>query len=225
MKNKYLVFISIFFGFLTSLVLFFGISFLIPKKELLKENGIKSSNIFYAKLIKTGEKAEILKEKKEVADFNDFFIKNEEPEVLKEDLPDFTIDRETAKNDQDELLDVYEKVSFEEVKEKILDKESTEAAFDYEKVDEKPFIIKSVRPLFPFRAKRRGIKRAGIVLKFVVNKKGMPVKIEVVSATHPNIFDESAVKALKQWRFSAGAINGKKVETIMFLPVKYELKN
>lgn len=222
---------SLGFGILISLFIFFMIGLLIPETSRKDYTLKKESTLFFAKI----------KKEEKITD---------EPNTKKRDIPeinqidlgfkadsDFKVKRNNKIKDfepkekiiDDDFKDLFEKKELDKKRylpfQKEVSKKNIKTAFDYSEVNEKPYIIKSIKPDFPFRAKRRGIKHGKIVLKFMVDKDGIPKKIEVVSSSHEDIFNESAIKALNEWRFYPGIMNGKKVNTILFLPVKYELKD
>ena len=65
-------------------------------------------------------------------------------------------------------------------------------------------ILKTVSPDYPSRAERRGIE-GYVKLRFTLSGGGKPVNIEVEDAQPTDLFDKSAIKALRQWQFDVDA--------------------
>ena len=97
--------------------------------------------------------------------------------------------------------------------------------FDLSQVDKAPRAIRRVPPLYPYRAAIRGI-RAKVMIKCLVDKKGMPQKI-VAAECDPedalDVFGPPAVAAVKKWRFSPGEIGGDPVPTRVAFNIIFEL--
>lgn len=89
-------------------------------------------------------------------------------------------------------------------------------AFDVE-----PAITTRVSPAYPKEALTRGLE--GMVwLKVFISEKGLPEKIEVVKSTD-RLFEQSAIDAARQFRFTAGQIKGKPVAGWVSIPFKFKL--
>jgi TonB family protein len=85
-----------------------------------------------------------------------------------------------------------------------------------------PRIVKAVRPVYPSTmglANQEGI----VVLRFVVDTKGVVKDPEIVSSSHP-AFTESALQAIQRFRFEPGVKNGSAVNTRMQMPIHFQLK-
>lgn len=95
-------------------------------------------------------------------------------------------------------------------------------AFTLSEVDQPPRIIRKIDPLYPFAAKRKNIQ-GSVTLKFIVTKDGKVVDPSVVKGEPPEIFDNSALKAIARWRFKPAIKDGKPVDVIIIAPLKFEL--
>lgn len=86
----------------------------------------------------------------------------------------------------------------------------------------KPQILSRVDPHYPdllVKMKMRGTA----TVECIVDREGKVESVRTVSATHP-LFAESASRAVQQWRFRPGRMNGRTVKTIFNLTVTFELK-
>ena len=70
--------------------------------------------------------------------------------------------------------------------------------------------IKTVNPVYPEAARKRGVE-GWVELAFTVQPNGSVDDVEVRNASPAEIFDEAAVRAIRQWRFEPVTRNGEKV--------------
>jgi protein TonB len=82
--------------------------------------------------------------------------------------------------------------------------------------------VHKVNPTYPFRAKRRGIE-GKVVVRFLVDKQGRVSEFSVVQAEPEDVFEESALKAVKEWQFEPGMKDKKPVSTWVQVPIRFEL--
>ena len=100
-----------------------------------------------------------------------------------------------------------------------------EFGFDVSQVDKPPRYLRRVPPVYPFSAKRKGL-RGWVMIKCLVDKNGMPTKIAAVKADPPDVLDDFGpicVKAVEKWRFYPGEIGGDPVPTRVAFRVQFEL--
>lgn len=84
-----------------------------------------------------------------------------------------------------------------------------------------PRIVRQVLPEYPpmgIRMRREG----SVVISCVVGKDGAPRNLTVVRSSH-SMFEESALEALSQYRFSPGRLNGEPVNTRFNLTIHFSL--
>ncbi len=97
--------------------------------------------------------------------------------------------------------------------------------FEPDQLDKEPRIIRKVPPIYPFTAKKQGIK-AKVKMRCLVDKDGMPQKI-VAAECDPedalDLFGPPSVEAVKKWRFSPGEIRGDPVPTRVVFNLFFEL--
>jgi protein TonB len=102
--------------------------------------------------------------------------------------------------------------------------EDTELIFQLEEVQQAPVVIKKVNPIYPFKAKDRGVE-GEVVLFFVVGSDGAVQEdtIEISEAKPGVVFNEAAVNAVKQWRFEPGRMNKQPVAVLMTVTLVFNL--
>lgn len=94
--------------------------------------------------------------------------------------------------------------------------------FDAKAVDTPPTPLSKVEPEFPLEARRMGIT-GRVILKFLVRADGRVSRVSVIEANPGGIFEESALEAIKKWRFRPGHYQGDAVATWVELPIHFRL--
>jgi protein TonB len=85
-----------------------------------------------------------------------------------------------------------------------------------------PVLVEEVKPQYPMAARKAGIEGTS-QLKIQVLPDGSVGETQLVKSTGDPSLDESAQKAVKQWKFKPGRLGGKPVPVWMTLSVKFEL--
>jgi protein TonB len=86
-----------------------------------------------------------------------------------------------------------------------------------------PSLIENPKPPYPMIARRR--KMEGVVLLRVeVLADGGVGEIEVKRSSGYNILDETALRAVKKWRFLPATLNGISVKVWASIPIRFELE-
>lgn len=100
----------------------------------------------------------------------------------------------------------------------------TDFVFQLEDVHQAPVVLKRVTPLYPFKAKDRGIE-GSVTLYFVINPDGRvrTETIEVMEADPVGIFEDSAIHAVEKWLFEPGKRDGTPVPVLMTVTVVFNL--
>lgn len=81
-------------------------------------------------------------------------------------------------------------------------------------------VLHRVEPAYPHSA--AAIRLGGtIVLQCVVDKSGNVRDAQVVTSSHP-AFNDPALAALRQWRFTPGVFRGRPVDTYFELTIRFE---
>jgi protein TonB len=97
-----------------------------------------------------------------------------------------------------------------------------QAGFSLDQVDSHPRLTGKVNPTYPFQAKRRGIE-GKVILRFLVDKKGQVSQVSVKHAQPEGTFEQSAIKAVRQWQFEPAKKDGRFVATWVEVPIRFEL--
>lgn len=88
-------------------------------------------------------------------------------------------------------------------------------------VTRKPQVYYMVDPIYPESLLLVGTEGEALV-EFTVDASGAVVNAKPVRAPHP-LLGESAVAAVRQWRFRAGLKDGKPISSTMQVPVRFKL--
>ena len=97
--------------------------------------------------------------------------------------------------------------------------------FSLSQVDKAPRPIRTISPVYPFSAKRRGIK-ARVKVRGLVDKEGNPQRVRAAECDPEDaldIFGPPAVAAFKKWRFAPGEIGGDPVPTRVAINLYFEI--
>jgi len=82
---------------------------------------------------------------------------------------------------------------------------------------------KSPALTYPPLARRRGLE-GKVILKVLVSKEGHPLEVTLEESSGHSILDKSALKAVRDWVFKPGKLNGQPVKMWVQVPVVYRLK-
>jgi protein TonB len=83
-----------------------------------------------------------------------------------------------------------------------VDRVEPEAAFEATQVDVKPEVLRRVPPEYPEHARARGIEDV-VIVRVLVSAAGAPAGVRLLrGARNDSAFDEAALAAVRQWRFS-----------------------
>ena len=77
-----------------------------------------------------------------------------------------------------------------------------------------------MNPVYPEAARKRGVE-GWVELAFTVTPGGAVDDIQVRNASPAEIFDDAAVRAIKQWRFEPIVRNGEKVSQRAMVRLKF----
>ncbi len=92
---------------------------------------------------------------------------------------------------------------------------------DMKAVDVEPKLVKAGAPVYPKEAAKAG--QEGMVwVKVWVNTKGEPKDVEVLKTENP-VFNQAALDAAKEYRFTPAEIKGKPVSVWVTIPFKFRL--
>lgn len=88
-------------------------------------------------------------------------------------------------------------------------------------VDVHPRALREVVPVYPADADRRRLS-GKLRLQLKLQADGRVSDVEILSATPPGIFDESALQAFREARFSPAQKNGRPVRALVQIEVVYD---
>jgi TonB family protein len=82
-------------------------------------------------------------------------------------------------------------------------------------------LIHKVQPVYPTPAKAAGVQ-GKVLLDTVISADGIPQEIRVISSPSDDL-TQSALEAVRQWRYSPPLLNGQPVEVVTEVMVNYTL--
>lgn len=94
--------------------------------------------------------------------------------------------------------------------------------FELDDVDTAPSLAHRIQPLYPPRARQRGIT-GRVHVTFVVNPEGHTQDILIVNAKPKGVFDRSVIRAVSSWRFRPGLAGGSNVPVRMETDIVFSL--
>ena len=97
-----------------------------------------------------------------------------------------------------------------------------DGVYSLKEVDGKPKSIKSARPKYPEYAKKMRIE-GSVRLSFILDEKGIVQDVKIIKATPENTFENAALTAVKNWRFTPATKDGKAVKVKMVITLNFRL--
>jgi TonB family protein len=88
--------------------------------------------------------------------------------------------------------------------------------------DKAPRPIFMVRPVYPFSLFKAGIVGV-VVVEFIIDSHGTVVQANAFESPDPE-FSRAAVEAAMKWRFEPGVKNGRRVNTLMRIPITFSIE-
>ena len=86
-----------------------------------------------------------------------------------------------------------------------------------------PVLLRQVKPKYPRQALSRHAQ-ARVILGATVDAGGMVIDISVLSCTTPHVrFEDSAIKAVKKWRYRPASFGGESIPVIWKVVVDFML--
>lgn len=96
--------------------------------------------------------------------------------------------------------------------------------FELGQVDTVPKLLASVRPVYPYNARRKGIE-GWVKVRFLVTEQGRVERLSVLEAEPKGVFEDAVLSAVRQWRFTPGRIKNQPVPTWVVAPLKFALSS
>jgi protein TonB len=82
----------------------------------------------------------------------------------------------------------------------------------------------NAKPVYPTMSKRMG-EQGTVMLRVLVKSDGSAANVEVKSSSGFPRLDQSAVEAVKSWRFNPATLDGKPVDEWYQVPIPFKLQN
>jgi periplasmic protein TonB len=95
--------------------------------------------------------------------------------------------------------------------------------FELKDLDQRPVVISSIAPTYPFEMKRAG-QNGSVTVGFIVDSTGAVRDAYVVDSTQRE-FEQAALQAIQKWRFRPGKKGGRAVNTKMQQPIVFNISN
>lgn len=83
--------------------------------------------------------------------------------------------------------------------------------------------IVKIPPIYPFRAKKRGIQ-GSVQVEFNVTAKGLVEQIKITHADPENVFNKAVINCVSQWQFTPGTVEGIPVSTKASTIIRFKLE-
>lgn len=87
----------------------------------------------------------------------------------------------------------------------------------------KPDYFQNPAPEYPYQARQRGWDGT-VLLKVQVGKGGEALTVELEKTSGHKLLDETAIKAVKKWKFKPALLGDMPIESSVRVPVKFDLK-
>jgi protein TonB len=84
-------------------------------------------------------------------------------------------------------------------------------------------VLVRVPPVYPLRAKHRGVQ-GWVRIRFVVNEEGGVDKVTVVESQPPGVFDRNVIRCVSGWRFEPGTVEGMPVRAWAETTIRFKLE-
>ena len=89
--------------------------------------------------------------------------------------------------------------------------------------DSKPYILKNPKPVYPAKARRRGMQGV-VILSVDVNEKGYVESVNVSKTSGYRLLDRSALSSVANWRFVPAKRGEKYVASKIEIPIRFILE-
>lgn len=96
-----------------------------------------------------------------------------------------------------------------------------EFVFEAYELDQPPQVIVRVPPMYPYKAREQGIEGA-VQVKMLVNADGTVGQVIILDARPEGLFEDAVRKAVPQWKFSPGKIEGEAVTAWVITTLRFE---
>jgi protein TonB len=98
--------------------------------------------------------------------------------------------------------------------------DTTNVVMTAESVDEPPLPVHRVAPKYPEKARKKGIT-GNVTISLLVSNTGAVKDTHIVNSQPVGVFEESAINAVRQWRFQPAIYKGAPVAIRVTLPMSF----
>ena len=102
--------------------------------------------------------------------------------------------------------------------------EHGEFVFNSGDLDQPPRKVVQNTPVYPYKARQRNIE-GFVKVKMLVRTDGTVGEVSVLDAQPKGLFDSAALKAVPQWRFQPGVIDGQAVPSWVVTTIRFTLND
>jgi len=89
-------------------------------------------------------------------------------------------------------------------------------------LDHEPVSQVRMEPVYPFRARRRGVE-GSVQIRFFVTREGRVTGLEIIKAEPPGFFEKAVRQTVSKWHFQPGMVAGNKVKTLVETTIVFKL--
>ncbi len=89
-------------------------------------------------------------------------------------------------------------------------------------LDHEPVSQVRMEPVYPFRARRRGVE-GSVKIQFFVTREGRVSGLKIVKAEPPGFFEKAVRQTVSKWHFQPGMVAGNKVKTLVETTIVFKL--
>jgi protein TonB len=97
------------------------------------------------------------------------------------------------------------------------------SVFTQDELDAPLTILARFPPIYPLRAKQRGIE-GWVKVSLVVDTSGRVSRIQILDSQPPGVFEQSVEQCVRRWRFRPGTIDGIAVEATAETTIHFKLE-
>ena len=102
--------------------------------------------------------------------------------------------------------------------------ERGEFIFNSGDLDQPPRKVVQTAPVYPYKARQRNLE-GYVRVKMLVRADGTVGEVSVLDAKPQGLFEAAALKAVPQWKFRAGVIDGVAVPSWVVTTIRFTLNN
>lgn len=102
--------------------------------------------------------------------------------------------------------------------------ERGEFIFNAGDLDQPPRKIVQSQPVYPYKARQRNIE-GFVKVKLLVKADGSVGSVEVLDASPEGLFEDAATKAVPNWRFQPGTVDGQAVPSWVVTTIRFTLND